>query len=136
MSEPAGTVLDIPQIISEAPSAVPGTVVLGVMTGAADVIDPEIGNFSPPNGTALESNDPIFFDVTDNSGLFRRVVVLVLQGGRWEAAFDGDELLEPYLSSSVTNIAGGFRFELRRDQEWDGAVTVRVIAIDQSGNEA
>jgi hypothetical protein len=103
----------------------------------ADASPPVVDNFSPPNGTEIEAADPLFFDVTDDSGLFRRVLVLVLQEGRWEAAYDGDSFLEPYdQSSEVTNIAGGFRFQLRRDIGWVGTVTVRIFAIDQSGNEA
>lgn len=129
------SLVEYPALNRSLPTAHNSSLVL-LSGGGLDSIKPTVDNFSPPNGTAIERADPIFFDVTDNSGLFRRVMVLVFQGGRWEAAFDGDELLEPYLSSSIINITQGFRFTLRRDEEWEGPVTVRVFAIDRSGNEA
>lgn len=135
MPEPAADVLALP-LISADPSAISGDVVLGVAGAGVDVLAPVVSNFSPPNGTVIERADPIFFDVTDNTGLFRRVIILVQQAARWEAAFDGDVFLAPYLSSARINIAGGFRFTLRRDEEWTGPVTVQVHAIDRSGNEA
>lgn len=132
MSDPARLLTDYPAIFCVGPDSVPSRV---IAFGGVDQVAPVIDNFSPPNGSVIERADPIFFDVTDNTGLFRRVIVLVRQGGRWEAAFDGDDLLEGYLSSSVVNITDGFRFSLRRDEEWAGPVTVRVFAIDRSGNE-
>lgn len=114
-----------------------GWIVLGPPIGPPDQTPPVVDNFSPANGSELLSADPIFFDVTDDSGLFRRVLVAVEQLGTTEMVHDGDSFLEPYASlSSRTSIAGGFRYRLRRSGGWVDDVTVRVFPFDQSGNES
>ena len=105
--------------------------------GVLDQTPPTVGNFSPANGTTITDTDPIFFDVTDNSGEFRRVIVAVTQGDQTELAHDGDAFLAPYSDLSTRiNIADGFRYTLRRSGGWSASATVRVFAVDLSGNEA
>lgn len=104
---------------------------------AADTIDPVIDNFSPANGTTVVASDPVFLDVTDDSGLFRRVIIAVTQGDVTELAHDGDTFLPPYDAISTRiNIANGFQYRLRRAGGWNADVTVRAFAIDLAGNEA
>lgn len=137
MPEPAGTILPIPAILTADPSAVSGIVVLGLMGGGSDVSAPTVGNYSPPAGTPVEAADPVFFDVTDNSGLFRRVLVLVKQLQTWELVHDGDEFVTPYLAqSSRENVPGGYRYRVRRSGGWVSDVWARVFAYDLVGNEA
>lgn len=142
MPEPAGTVLLLPAIITAAPSAVAGVVVLGSMTGGADSLPPVVGNFSPPSGSTIDAADPVFFDVTDNTGLFKRVLVLIHQGDEadeiaTELVHDGEQFWWPYAAQSLReNIPGGFRYRVRRSGGWLADVVSVVFAYDNAGNEA
>jgi hypothetical protein len=132
----AGTVLDFPAIIQASPSAVPGRVALGVAQAAEDIITPTIGNYSPAPGSIIAAADPIFFDVTDNSGLFIRVLIMIKQSIITELVHDGDEFVLPYSGQSLReNIAGGFRYRVRRSGGWASDVTPTVFAYDLAGNE-
>ena len=104
----------------------------------ADSTPPVIGNLSPTPGTLLQLTDPVSFDVTDNSGQFRRVMVAVFfpSTGITELVHDGDGFLGFFAaSSSRVLIAGGFRFTVLRAGGWLSSPTVRVFPIDRSGNE-
>jgi hypothetical protein len=102
-----------------------------------DITRPVVNNFSPDNGSEISAADPIFFDVTDDSGLFRRVLVAIEQGGTTELIHDGERFLEPYLSlSERTNIANGFRYRVRRSGGWEDTVNVSVFPFDLAGNES
>jgi len=106
-------------------------------TGVPDTTAPVVDNFSPANGATIAATDPIFFDTTDDRSVFARVLVAVTQGDTTELAHDGDNFLAPYDTLSTrTNITDGFRYRLRRDGGWVDTATVRVFAIDPSGNEA
>ena len=103
-----------------------------------DTTPPVIANMTPTPGTLLQPTDPISFDVTDNTGLFRRVMVAVFfpSTGITELVHDGDGFLGFFAtSSSRALIAGGFRFTLLRVGGWLSSPTVRVFPIDRSGNE-
>lgn len=142
MAEPAGSVLVLPGIITADPAAVSGIVILGLMDGGADFTPPEVANFSPPRGSTIAAADPVFFDVTDDSGLFKRVLVLIRQGAEddeipVELAHDGDRYWFPYAAqSSRENIPGGFRYRVRRSGGWLADVVSVVFAYDDAGNEA
>lgn len=103
----------------------------------SDVVIPIVANVSPAPGAPVTSTTPVSFDVTDDSGIFRRVLVCVTQDGATEVAHDGDGWLGNYAGGgcSRTPIAGGFHFILLRDDGWLTSPTVRVYAIDQAGNE-
>jgi hypothetical protein len=103
-----------------------------------DATSPTIGSIVPAPGTAIASTDPLQFDVTDNSGAFRRILIAVVLAGVTELAHDGNSFLGNYAGGacSRTAISGGFRFVVLRDGGWPSSPTIRVFAVDQSGNEA
>ena len=104
--------------------------------GALDRTAPAPSNFSPANGSAIDDADPIYFDVTDDSGQLS-VLVFVEQTGVTELAWDGPaaSFVSPYLLSNVQNIALGYRFTLRRSGGWVDTVTVSIRAVDPWGNQ-
>lgn len=103
-----------------------------------DTTPPVVTFVSPPEGTQVEVNDALVFDVTDETELGRVLVVLYIAAtADQELAFDGTSFTARYLAlSSVTPISGGLRFSLRRTGGWTAAtnITVRVFAVDGSGN--
>lgn len=103
-----------------------------------DAVAPAIANVSPAAGVAITTSTPVEFDVTDDEGIFRRVLVGVTQAGVTEVAHDGDSWLGNYAGGgcSRTPINGGFHFIVLRDGGWLASPTLRVYAIDASGNEA
>ena len=106
------------------------------LSASGDDEAPVVSNFSPPLGSTIAAQDPIFFDVTDNSGQFKRVLVAIEQGSATELIHDGTSFLEPYDAlSSRTNIQGGFRYRVRRSGGWVEDPTGQVFAFDKSGNE-
>lgn len=106
---------------------------------SGDETAPTVGNFSPAAGTPIEAATPVAFDVTDEIEL-RAVLVLarmVVVGVQlYEVAWDGTAFSERYSGSSRSAIAGGHRYTIRRTGGWPAAPTVRVLAVDTSGNEA
>lgn len=106
-------------------------------SGALDTVPPVIDNFDPPQGTAIDPAQGISFDVTDNSGNFRRIVVhAVFDDGVEEVVHDGDSFRGFYqVGNSRVFIAGGYRYNLLRAGGWPGNPTIRAFAIDASGNE-
>jgi hypothetical protein len=114
--------------------------VLGTVYVANIVVPtpPVISNVSPGTGVAISATAPLEFDVTDNSGLFRRVVVKLQFVGQeaWEIAYDGDYFDPRYsVGSSRAVITNGWRYTLNRDGGWPGSPTLTVFAIDQQGWE-
>lgn len=103
-----------------------------------DVTAPITSNVQPTPGTPISSTTPVSVDVTDDQGAFRRVLVAVELDGLTELAWDGDAWLGHYAGggSERTPISGGFRFTVLRDGGWPSSPTLRVFAIDLSGNEA
>jgi hypothetical protein len=103
-----------------------------------DTTAPVVDNFVPALGTPITSHQPIQFDVTDNSGQFRRVIVhAVFADGVTEVVHDGDQFRGYYLTdSSRVLIAGGLRYTALRAGGWPSAPTFNIFAIDASGNEA
>jgi hypothetical protein len=105
---------------------------------ATDAIAPEVSNVSPAPGVAITAQTPVGFDVTDNRGAFRRVLVAALfpATGVTELVHDGDTFLGPYAPRSTRNpIAGGFRLSVLRDGGWPSSPTLRIFAFDTTGNE-
>lgn len=105
-----------------------------------DSVPPVTSNISPAPGTPITSSTPVLVDVTDESGLFRRVIIAVVLGGITEMAWDGDAWLGRYAggNSTRTPITNGFRFTVLRDLRsggWPSSPTLRVFAFDQGGNE-
>lgn len=108
-------------------------------TGRDDTTAPVIVNFSPPVGTALAATQPVTFDVTDNSGDFRRIIVTALypRTGIEEVVHDGDSFRGLYQTTSARSmITNGFSFSVLRSGGWPSSPTFKVFAIDTGGNEA
>lgn len=101
-----------------------------------DTTKPTIANFSPAVGTPLNSTQPVTFDVTDETGLVRALVLVTL-GSETFLVHDGD-IFRPGFSnySTRTAIAGGFRYTVRPNGGWTKPPTFEVHAVDTSGNEA
>ena len=105
-------------------------------TCSGDTTPPVVDNFSPPPGTPIESDTPISFDVTDDSGIFSKIFVMAIFDalGDWEVIWDGSQFSDRYLSSGRVGISGGFRYTVERTGGWPADLLVRVCAIDQCGN--
>lgn len=117
------------------PAQYDGTVGLAPIPGV-DAVQPVISNFAPAPGTPILGDSTLQFDVTDNLGLFRRIILLAKYvDGSYEVVFDGDAFANTYSSSLVTSIVNGYHFSLRRVGGWPNGPTLYAFAIDTSGNE-
>lgn len=103
-----------------------------------DLISPVVDNFDPAIGEDLQTNQSVQFDVTDDSGEFARILVVVRFAltGQEELVHDGDSFVGYYsANSSRVIIANGYRYSVLRFGGWSEAPTIRVFPIDASGNE-
>lgn len=103
-----------------------------------DSTAPVVSNYSPTPGTTINPTDAITFDVTDNSGNFTRIMVVVWfrETGVQEVIHDGDGFTGYYTSaSSRVIISGGYRYAVARFGGWEYSPTIRVFPIDAAGNE-
>ncbi len=109
---------------------------------AADMLAPVISNLVPTVGSAVEVNDPITFDVTDETSLALVAILVSFADGSVFVAHDGDSFRQPFLGSNNlrTNITDGFRFTLLKDGGWiDGsgdpsAPTFEYLVLDSGGS--
>jgi hypothetical protein len=103
-----------------------------------DTTPPVVGAVSPAPGTAISPTQPVTFQVTDDSGVFRRIVVnATYPTGVVECVHDGDGFRGFYsLNSTRVAITQGFAYSLLRAGGWPGSPTITVFAIDAAGNEA
>lgn len=105
----------------------------------SDTTAPVVGNFTPSPGTPIARTAEVSFDVTDESGDFRRIFIIAFFAatGIAEVVHDGDAFRGFYAaSSSRTMIAAGFRYTVLRTGGWPAAPTIQTFAIDRAGNEA
>lgn len=108
--------------------------------GSTDTVPPVITNFSPGFGNPITTFQTINFDVTDNTGQFRRIMLLARISGisGSEVIHDG-EVFDQRHYKNVTNvrtpITGGFNYTILRDGGWPGQVTLVPLAHDIFGNE-
>ena len=106
---------------------------------SGDVTPPVVTIVSPTPGTGILRTQPITFDVTDETG-FRRVMVLASfpSKGIYEVIHDGDRWGPHYDVSpnARTDIAGGHRFTVLRRGGWPAAPSILPMPIDVGGNEA
>jgi hypothetical protein len=105
----------------------------------ADTTAPSVANFTPASGSAISRTTPIAFDVTDDSGQFRRIFVVATFAatGACEVIHDGERFRGFYAAnSSRMLIAQGFRYTVARTGGWPAAPIIQTFAMDASGNEA
>jgi hypothetical protein len=115
--------------------------IIEVHQQAPDIDDtpPVVNNFDPAPGFILNQNDPVSFDVTDDSGTFTRIIIAVWfkETGIQEIIHDGDVFTGYYSATSVRNIiSNGFRYSVSRTGGWPHAPTIRAFPVDAAGNEA
>ena len=98
---------------------------------------PTIVNIVPAVGTSISASTPLSFDVTDSSGLFRRIIVVASfpQLRIQEIVHDGDAFGPWYQQSIRSTISGGFHYSVLRLGGWPASPTLEAFAIDRSGNE-
>lgn len=115
--------------------SVPGSIVAG--GGSTDITRPVISNLNPTPGTPISTSQVISFDVTDNLGLFTRIIIIAVFGTAQEVVHDGANFAFIYqnASSTVTPITNGFHYTVLRSGGWPASVTFEPFAIDVSGNE-
>lgn len=101
-----------------------------------DPTAPVVSNLVPAPGTSIYPGTALQLDVTDNQGLFRRIILTAqFPNGANEVVFDGATFAANYGTSTVTNITNGKRFFVRRAGGWPASPTLSAFAIDQAGNE-
>jgi hypothetical protein len=104
-----------------------------------DTTPPEVSNYDPVEGTTIEADDNLQFDVTDNLGVFTRTIVSAkFSNGVEEVVHDGDNFNEYYSTYSArTVITNGYHYNIRRTYGWPSSpVVIKIYAIDTDGNEA
>jgi len=101
-----------------------------------DTTLPVVTWVSPSPGSVIGPNTPLVVNVTDNVGLARALVKVIL-GQEWELPHDGAGFSPRYAAGSTrTAISGGYQFSLVRAGGWVGSPIVEPIPIDTSGNVA
>lgn len=100
-------------------------------------VAPTVSNFSPEAGTPISQSQAISFDVTDDYGLFRRIMILVsFSSTDVEVVYDGDNFRTHYTTESTkTSITNGSRFSITRTGGWPSTPTFEIYPIDTAGNE-
>lgn len=102
-----------------------------------DLTNPVISNFSPAPGTPISSTQVISFDVTDNIGLFTRIIIIARFGTTQEVVHDGSSFSFLYSNASCTvaPITNGFHYTVLRTGGWPSTMIFEPFAIDTDGNE-
>lgn len=106
-----------------------GVLTLGAFRGGTLVqLGPTVVNQTPSPGSTIYPGDTVSFDVTDvRPFLFLEVQVDL---ARREVIHDGDQFLNPYLTSIRVPIPGGWRYQVRRSGGWNAGPTFRVRVYD------
>jgi hypothetical protein len=100
-----------------------------------------IADFSPTVGSTIACTDSLSFDVTDDSGDFKKILLIVrFPDGSSEVVYGAPGApggFEPFYStySQVSAIANGYRFIVRRQQGWPAAPTLLPVLLDEAGSE-
>lgn len=99
------------------PTATPPTV---------SVVSPALGNIS--------ATDSLVFDVTDSDGFTELVVAVSFANGDYEIAHDGTSFSSKYSTNSTrAAISNGYRYTLKRFNNWHSSPTVKVFPVDTLG---
>lgn len=108
-------------------------------SGGGGGLPPVVINVTPAPGTLLQPDAFIDFDVIDVDSPMRRIIVLVryLHIATREAIYEIPGITPQFaVDSTVTPIANGLHFHLRRTGGWpDTEISIMVDAIDVGGNE-
>ncbi len=89
----------------------------------------------------IAQSAPVVIDVTDNLGEIGLVSITATQGSTVETIYDGSSFVGPYAASSgvapiTIGLWSGFEYTVARAGGWlTASVTIKVVAVDQSGNE-
>lgn len=108
----------------------------GVGISASEAVPPVVTIVSPTPGSNITPDTEFVVEVTDNSGEFTIVILdVTYPDGNSEAIYDGVDFKPFYRRrSSVTPVANGYRFAVRRLGGWPASPTFRVDPRDPSGN--
>lgn len=121
--------------IEEMQSAFDGA---GAGCACNDIVPPIITNVNPPVGTAITKGQHISFDVTDDSGSFRRILPCIYYAnlGGVELVHDGETFTPNYIENSTRSvITDGFHYDILRASGWPDVVKLIPFSYDLGGNE-
>lgn len=120
-------------------SILPGTLQPDADQPGSSKVQPKITNINPSPGISISATQPISFDATDLSGLFRRIIVVATFPGLSikEIVHDGDSFGPMYSNASNQRsaISFGFHYSIARDRGWPSSPTITPYVIDTDGNE-
>lgn len=99
------------------------------------VVAPVVSNFAPARPGPIQPTETIGFDVTvsDGTALANVSIAVLFQALSEEAVFDGFAFSTYYKGSSVTVIANGLRFVLKRQGGWPAQPFAKVRAVTVTG---
>jgi hypothetical protein len=101
-----------------------------------DTSPPTVTNFTPAPPGPLLPADTVSFDVVDDNGLRRVLVIAKFGAGPWEVIHDGSSF-GPGYSGSVVTAGASKHYVVGRNVGWpDTTLGIEVHAIDITGNEA
>lgn len=129
-------------IVSETPIRARALVVnadAGPTPPAPVATPPVVAVVSPAAGSAITAFTPLVFSVTDDTGLFRRIIVVAdfPYIGIREVVHDGDTFGPTYSEAVNTRstISGGYQYSVTRDGGWPASPRLIPYAIDREGTE-
>jgi hypothetical protein len=107
------------------------------LLAAPEDAPPTVSNVAPTPGSAIARVDPVFFDVTDDQGSLRLVLVAArFADGSYEVVHDGTDFAAGYATLSTREaITNGFRYRVRRAAGWPSGPTIVPFVVDTSGQE-
>lgn len=112
----------------------PGVVDLDFAAGAGDV-DAPLVSFGLLSGTQIQKDTPIPVTVTEETALEALIImVFFAASGAYEVAYDGSDFAPGYADSTIAPVVDGNLFTLRRNNGWFVTPSIRVVAVDTSGN--
>lgn len=104
-----------------------------------DIVPPEVEVVSPAPDTPIYSQTEVIVRVTDDSGLFRSIILWVLLDDKSQdklVIHDGVEFSHRFRTSYRLPITGGWEYTIRATPSWPAPPRFYAEAVDQGGNEA
>lgn len=100
-----------------------------------DITPPIINNVLPADGSTIDYQDSISFDITDSNSLIKNTIISISTSNTNELIYDNKNFLQPYLSSSASVIADGYSFSIRRTGGFESNnINLNVISSDSFDN--